>query len=145
MMDVELDKAFQERLSTVVGENVSAFARRIGMSPQRLHNYVSGANKPPLAVLVKIVRECGANAHWLLTGQGSPGEPSATIAGPPEAADLGKIPAAQLVAEINRRVALAMGIAAEASAVSQEMLQQLDKLLRADDEKREEAEDDEQT
>jgi SOS-response transcriptional repressor LexA len=46
------------------------FAQSLGISPPRLHNYLSGIRDIPQDIIVKIVELTGCEYQWLLTGEG---------------------------------------------------------------------------
>ena len=50
----------------------SSFARAIGISPSRYHNYESALNEPPLDLLKKIASVAGCSIAWLVSGEGEP-------------------------------------------------------------------------
>lgn len=70
-------------------ESDAAFARRAALSPPVIRHYRSGRRGASVDALHSVVTRLGVNAHWLLTGQGSPYEPSSVpldpATAPPEA------------------------------------------------------------
>ena len=48
----------------------AALARTIGVTPQKMNQWLSGAVKPTLEMLPKIVSVTGVSYDWLLTGKG---------------------------------------------------------------------------
>lgn len=58
----------------------SAFARAIGISPSRYHNYESALNEPPLDLLRKIGKVTGCSIAWLVSGEGEAFPPPETKA-----------------------------------------------------------------
>lgn len=74
-----------ERLQEIVGKlfnrNNAAFARKIGVAPTTVANYLRNENpsKPTSDILSLIVTELGIDATWLLTGMGEMQKPSQTI------------------------------------------------------------------
>ena len=54
-----------------VSDSQSAFAEGIGVSPQKLSNYVNGRNKPGLDFISKTIdKYSNLNVRWLLLGEG---------------------------------------------------------------------------
>lgn len=90
-------KDFCDRLRTVVGSNASEFARTINITPQRMHNYLSGVALPPLLMLAAIIKKSGVDARWLLTGESTP--PKLLPA------DMAAVPTAELFGEAMKRLA----------------------------------------
>ena len=62
------DSGFSERLKALVGNNESAFARRIGMPQTTINRYVSGKSTPSYELFLRLTG-AGIDLHWLLTGQ----------------------------------------------------------------------------
>jgi len=59
----------QSLITTVSEGNVSKFARRAGIVPNTVHNYLKG--RPPNSdFLVEIQKTYRVNLNWLLTGEG---------------------------------------------------------------------------
>lgn len=60
-------ESFLERLKQLQGEdNVSAFARRIGVPQKTLDHLVKGERKPSVEVIRAIALACKVSADWLL-------------------------------------------------------------------------------
>lgn len=57
-------------LLTKMNLSQKKFAQSLGISPPRLHNYLSGIRDIPQDILVKIVDLTGCEYKWLLTGEG---------------------------------------------------------------------------
>lgn len=76
--------AFGWRLKQVMeraGLSHNDFAARLGVGPGTLSGWMKGTSQPKLDVLSFIVREFGADAAWLLTGEETataPESPAAT-------------------------------------------------------------------
>lgn len=51
-------------------ETDSAFARRLGLTPQLVSNYRSGRHGASLDAVIEVVRHTEVNPRWLLTGEG---------------------------------------------------------------------------
>lgn len=62
------------RIKKIVGDNLSAFARRSGVGESLLRQYIAGS-KPGLDKAVAIARAGGVSLEWLATGE----EPAETI------------------------------------------------------------------
>lgn len=58
-------------LITKMNLSQKKFAQLLGISPPRLHNYLSGIRYIPQEIIVKIVKLTGCEYKWLLTGEGS--------------------------------------------------------------------------
>lgn len=56
-------------VDTFTRGNKSAFSRKLKISPQSLHNYISGERKPGNQFLTKL-STLGVNSEWMLTGSG---------------------------------------------------------------------------
>ncbi len=63
---------FFVRLREVAGENLSEFARQLGLPQQVVHRYVVGQRKPSVEFLIRIRNVLGIDLNWLLTGSGQP-------------------------------------------------------------------------
>lgn len=66
---------FAERMRILINEktggNSSAFAKKAGIPPATLHNYLSG-RLPQAEQLINIREAYNVNLNWLLTGEGDP-------------------------------------------------------------------------
>lgn len=66
----EITGRLNQVVDELAGGNVTAFAKKIGVSQATLHNYMKGRT-PSTESLYNICNKCGVNLNWLVTGQGS--------------------------------------------------------------------------
>jgi len=58
---------FQKRLKEIVGDNITEFARRVGLSQPLVHGYISGRYAPGFDFFLALSNH-GVDVNWLLTG-----------------------------------------------------------------------------
>jgi len=66
-------KTFCERLTSLIetsGLTQVAFAKKAGVSPPALSNYIKGVREPTADALFKIAEAGSVSANWLRTGEG---------------------------------------------------------------------------
>jgi transcriptional regulator with XRE-family HTH domain len=68
MVDYE---AFVKRLRTLAGDNVSEFARTVGVKQSVVHRYLQGSMRPGFGFFQRL-DACNINIHWLFSGRGEP-------------------------------------------------------------------------
>ena len=56
--------------------SISAFARKAGISPSAMHQYLSGGSEPTRDALVAIADATDSGIEWLATGRGPAGNPT---------------------------------------------------------------------
>ena len=69
-----MEEKISERISQLVatfgkGRN-TLFAELIGDSEANIRNYRTGRSTPKFAVLLNIIKKCGVNPEWLMSGDG---------------------------------------------------------------------------
>lgn len=64
------DQACLERLRQVAGENVSSFARKLGMPTGMVHRYLSGRTVPSYEFFERLATT-GYDVNWILSGRKS--------------------------------------------------------------------------
>lgn len=69
-----MEEKISERISQLVatfgkGRN-TLFADLIGDSEANIRNYRTGRSTPKFAVLLNIIKKCGVNPEWLMSGEG---------------------------------------------------------------------------
>lgn len=70
-MNVDISERLKSLVDLVSDGNVSAFAKKSGIKPGTLHNYING-RAPSAESLIYICENMGVNLTWLLTGKGEP-------------------------------------------------------------------------
>ncbi|WP_074896519.1 helix-turn-helix domain-containing protein [Nitratireductor indicus] len=76
-------------LMSVLDENQSQFAMRIGVSQPALNNYLKGIRRPDIDVAIRIQMKTGATLDWIYLGDRS-GLPARLLEALPDLSDHGK-------------------------------------------------------
>ncbi|MBI9081930.1 MAG: helix-turn-helix transcriptional regulator [Pseudodesulfovibrio sp.] len=96
-----------ERLKAVRGKTTQKdFAKSLGVALNTLGKYERGERTPNVNIALEVVRQCGVNLHWLLSGEGCMRE------GEIEQVELGSAPAS-LEAELSKERELTRELMAE--------------------------------
>lgn len=68
-----INDRIQKLVDNNFGGNKAAFAKAIGMIPAAISNYLGNKrrSKPPIDMVVDIIKNLNVDAMWLLTGEGS--------------------------------------------------------------------------
>jgi transcriptional regulator with XRE-family HTH domain len=62
------DKGFLSRLQTLAGDNLSEFARKVGMPQSQVHGYVTGRNTPSYRFFARL-GAMEVDLNWLILGK----------------------------------------------------------------------------
>lgn len=65
-MQIILDDVLSRVKTTMNGDSVYAFAKKLGISQQTADCYINGKRKPSLEFIYRICSVCGCSSDWLL-------------------------------------------------------------------------------